>query len=425
MATQGSVEDYLKGLELPSKWDIIPIHASDRSNFKRCRRYWDWSSPARHNLVLRADLFGVNTDLWFGTGTHWALEQYYNPLVRRDPVEAWKTWFDVQWRGGIVTEDWLDRVYDLNPQKELRQKGNWVLDVEPLYKVRGLEDIIPDPDTQEFDDLLELGIGMMTFYKDYASRNDDFEVLTVEHNFSVPIWDYENNCILKAIDTREDSPNQGKLLEVHARGRMDQMQRRISNDKVGLLDSKTASKIGEDYFEKLETDEQITTYLWAAEVEANYYDLPHKGVPLEELIYNTLRKASPKPPTMLKNGMFSVSRTDESTTPALLDEFIRKYMPGIPLSITQQAYVDYVRDIGDEQFVIRKYVTRNRHQIANAGKRAYLEAMDMLENPRIYMNMTNDWLCKKCVFRAPCLAKEDGSDWKFMINEHYTTNRDR
>src|SRR3569833_1332499 len=102
--------------EIPNKYDIIPFHSSDRGSFKMCRRRWDWSSPARQNLTVRADIYGVSMPLWFGTGIHYALEKFYHPGLRRDPVEAFKTWFDIQWRGGIVTADWLDLVYDLNPK---------------------------------------------------------------------------------------------------------------------------------------------------------------------------------------------------------------------------------------------------------------------------------------------------------------------
>ncbi len=102
--------------EIPSKYDVIPVHNSDRSNFKACRRRWDWSSPARQNLTVRAEIYGVDTNLWFGTGIHYALEGFYSPVVRRDPVEVFKTWFDIQWRGGVVTAEWLDLVYDLKPE---------------------------------------------------------------------------------------------------------------------------------------------------------------------------------------------------------------------------------------------------------------------------------------------------------------------
>src|SRR4051812_5729556 len=90
---------------IPSKHDIIPIHASDRGTFKSCRRRWDWSSPMRNNLAPKPEEHGVVMPLWFGSGIHWALRHYYDPLLKRDPVETFKTWWDIQWNGGYVTED--------------------------------------------------------------------------------------------------------------------------------------------------------------------------------------------------------------------------------------------------------------------------------------------------------------------------------
>lgn len=420
--------------EIPSKYDIIPIHNSDRAAFRRCRRYWDWSSPSRTNLTVRADIHGVAMPLFFGTGIHYALEQYYQPGLRRDPVEAFKTWFDIQWRGGTVTEEWLDKVYDLKPKPLGEQvpmakdpEGQWNdagLAVE-LYQIRGLEDILPDPDHNEWWELFELGVGMMEYYKTYAENNDDFTIICSEHQFSVPIWDYENNCILKSVDLREESPNYGKPLEVHARGRMDGVGIR-PNGKLVLLENKTATKWGEDELRKLEADEQTTHYLYSAEIEANYYDLPHKGEPLEEVIYNVLRKAYPKPPTQLTNGMFSVDRQNESTTYEILTDWISKNIPGVALSEKQQGYIEYLKESGDENFIVRKFVRRNRHQLKNAGHRLYLETLDMLSPTlRIYPNISNDYSCLNCAFRPPCMAKEDGSDHEQLIEDNYTINKDR
>jgi len=432
----------IQELVIPNKYDVVPVHNSDRSSFRRCRRYWDWNSPARHNLIVRADVNGIYIPFFFGDGIHFALECYYNPLLKRDPVETFSTWFDIQWYGGIVTEEWLDKVYDLKPEpikEAIRIPQAYADYVErnpdseyhiSSWKVRGLIDILPDPSPEEFMLLRELGIGMMTFYKDYAARNDSFEILIPEHTFSVPIWDYENDRILTAIDVREESPNYGKTLEVHARGRIDAVGV-YPNGKMMMLDHKTAEVMGEDYFEKLEMDEQCTSYLWALEVEASYYDLSHRGQPVEELIYNVLRKAMPQPPTILKSGMFSVDRTNESTTYPLLSAWLDENLPGwqqLPglLNEKQQNYLDYLRDVGDEQFIIRKAVRRNKHQLANAGKRLYLEALDMLDpNVRIYPNLSNDWKCQKCAFRAPCLARESGADWEQLIRDNYTTNKDR
>jgi len=410
--------------EIPSKWDIVPIHNSDRASFKRCRRYFDWTSPARNNLSLRADTHGVNTDLWFGTGIHYALENYYNPILRRDPVESWRTWYNYQWRGGLVDSSWLDKVYDLNPRLHLHDPGDGFS--EQMYIVRGLEDIIPDADSDEFDRLYELGVQMMGAYKVWAPPRDGFEILMVEHDFSIPIWDYENECILKAVDLREQSPNYGKTLEVHSRGRMDVVWEKPSG-KLGIMDHKTSSRIDEDFFEKLETDEQVTSYMHAAEVEAKYYNLPYAGEAMEECIYNVLRKVYPREPTMVRGGLFSVNRNEESPTYEMLMAFIEENGIDVEsLDEKHKNYIAYVRDVGDDQFFIRKLVRRNRHQLANAGYRLYLEALDMLDPElRIYPNLRNDYQCLRCAFRAPCLAKEDGGDFEQLIRDNYTRTRDR
>jgi hypothetical protein len=415
-------------VEIPDKYEVVPLHNSDRGSFRRCREYWNWSSPARQNLTIRADVHGINLPLWFGTGIHYALEQHYSPAIMRSPVEAWKTWFDIQWRGGIVTEEWLDRVYDLNP-KEVDIRG-----VGGTWQVRGLEDILPDPQHEEFDELFILGTEMMTFYERYAKINDDFDVLLAEHTFSIPIWDYENDKVLTRVDIREESPNYGKELEVHARGRVDAVKRRVGTERLGIVDHKTTAKVEENLPVILETDEQCTSYLYALEIEAQYYDLPHKGEPMEEVLFNVLRKAYPKPPTILKDGYsFSLNRLAESTTYEMLMEYIESFPQATKEMLwprgfneKQQEYINYLRDVGDEQFVLRFPVRRNRHQLANAGYRMYLEAMDMLDpNVRIYPNQRNDWKCLNCQFRAPCIAKMDGSDWEQLIRDNYTTAKDR
>ena len=416
MTTTADLHALWKAPEIPDKYDVIPIHNSDRASFRRCRRYWNWSSPARENLSLRADLMGINTDLWFGTGVHYALEMYYNPGLRHDPVEAFKTWFSVQWQGGVVTEEWLDLIYDLEPRDN--RDGTWT--------VRGLEDLLPDPDGLVYDELYTLGVNMLTGYKPYAAVKDEFEVLVTEHNFSIPIWDYENNCILKAVDLRTQSPNYGKTLEVHNRGRMDAIWAK-PNGKLGVIDHKTATRIDEETFEKLETDEQVTSYLYAAEVEAKYYGLPYAGEAMEECIFNVLRKAYPKPPTLVRGGLFSVNRTEESCTYDMLMEFMQENeILYEDLPEKHQGYVSWLRDVGVEQFYIRKLVRRNRHQLQNAGYRLYLEAMDMLDSSlRIYPNLSNSYKCLRCAFRQPCLAKEAGYDWEQLIRDNYTRTKDR
>lgn len=261
----------------PSKWDIIPIHSSDRAAFKFCRRQWAWSSPSRLNLIPRAEVYGVDKNLWFGTGIHYALEQFYNPVLKRDPTEAWLSWFELQWRGGFINEDEIKQFADRNPRK-------WMDEVQRIgYMVDGLCDILPDTSLTEEDFMVmkDVGVGMMNFYKGYAEANDNFAVILLEHDFSVPVINSKGE-VLYAVDDRimpdgwepnfdignEFGPLMREPLEdylsnrvekqVHVRGRMDMIVQEQEYGRFQIVDHKTAARIDEDYFRHLELDEQCT-----------------------------------------------------------------------------------------------------------------------------------------------------------------------
>jgi hypothetical protein len=307
----------------PSKWDIIPIHSSDRASFKFCRRKWAWSSPARLNLIPRASVYGVQENLWFGTGIHHALERYYNPLLKEHPAIAFAAWFDIQWLGGTISPDEVKEFADRNPV--LRADGN--------YKVDGLGDILSDPDAEEkFLEYKDLGIGMMNYYVPYAEEHDTFQVISTEHDFSVPVLSPDGEP-LYWVDNREMpegwEPNfeegnefgpymrwagldeeitlDGKDViqkQVHVRGRSDVIVQDQEHGRYGIRDYKTAATIGQDYFRHLELDEQCTSYLTFCELEARINNLEYTQV--EYIDYVALLKAYPKPPTFTSRGLPSL-----------------------------------------------------------------------------------------------------------------------
>jgi len=412
--------------ELPGKYDIIPIHASDIAAFKRCRRYWDWSSPTRTNLRRKVHIYGINFPLWFGSGIHYALEMYYDPILQRDPVEAFITWFTYQWEGGVVTEDWLERTYDINPVK-IADNGVSI-DVatmtaieysQPLYRIQGLRDLHPDPDEEEFFTHKELGIGMMNFYKEYAPKHDSFRVIASESSFSVPLG-------FEEIDRREESPNYGKRIEVHARGKRDAVIQDLETEQFGIFDHKSKTKIDDAYFASLEKDEQVTNYMWASQVEAEVYGLPYTTI--SYVIHQALRKAYPKPPTPLSNSTPSLNRSEESTTAEMFEKYVRDngLVPWFEGTPKAQAYYNYLVEKGDEQFIVRNRVYRNTAELHNQGEHIKAVAREMLDpNVAVYPHPTGDYLCINCGFRAPCIAKDDGSDYEYIIKDGYELNRDR
>jgi hypothetical protein len=442
---------------VPSKWDIIPIHTSDRGTFKNCRRQWAWSSPARHNLIPKTRITGIREPLWFGTGIHYALERYYHPMLKEDPVVTWLTWFDLQWNGGIVTEQEISEhgFHDREPvlSRVGRAEPEGLLlsvpedNVTAFYHVKGLSELLPDPDEDHFMEVRDLGRGMMEFYKTYAEREDNFTVMMVEHTFSVPILkpdgsplymldnrqmpdDYEYEDPEGGIPENSYGPlwyyePDGVYKQVHARGRMDVIVQDNESGRFGIIDHKTAARIDEDYFRHLDLDEQCTTYLWAAEREAEMYGLEYNN--MDFVIYQALLKGYPKPPTLTTRGVPSINRQTETTTPEMFEQLIntmglKEYFE---TDEKMQAYYTWLLEIGDSRFINREPVRRNRHQKESCGNRLYLEAMDMLNDPSIYPSPSKSYNCLNCIFRTPCIGVEDGSDYEDMLNNNYMPNWDR
>jgi hypothetical protein len=430
-------------IQNPSKWDIIPVHASDRAAFKFCRRQWAWSSPSRLNLVPKAEVHGIRDNLWFGSGIHYALQRYYSPL-REDPVITFQTWYELQWNGGLVDESELGEFYDRQPEKV----------AETTYRIRGLSDLLPVPDEDHYEEFLDLGTGMMQFYKDYAEANDNFTVIATEHDFSVPILD-KDGYPLYAVDHRimpddwepdfEAENAFGPLIrkadapygqsgvpdyfiekQVHARGRMDLILQDNESGRYGIKDYKTAARVDDDYFKHLDLDEQCTTYLTLGEVEAIIHDLPYKK--LEFIRYEALFKGYPKPPTITSRGLPSLDRQKESTTAEMFAAAVKQLGIGMIFErdAKMQDYYSWLVELGDKRFIWPEDRWRNKMQRLNARIRLYYEAIDML-NPDLvtYPNPTKNYSCINCVFRTPCLQAEDGSDYLETLEMGYESNWDR
>jgi len=368
----------------------------------------------RHNLQQKVEFSGLYIPLWFGSGVHYALAQYYNPVLQRDPVETFLWWYDLQMNGGICNEEQLDLVYDRKPKQ-------YVHNGTVQFEVRGLYDLLPTYDIEEYEEHRELGIGMLNYYKEYAAENDSFAVICEEHTFSVPVMQkmmHGEDQPLSAIDPRD-----GKVKPVHIRGTQDAIIQDLEYGLFGILEHKTAAAIDENYHRKLEKDEQCTTYMYAGEIEARQHGLEYEKISF--VLYNALRKAFPKPPTPTKSGLFSINRQTESTTPGMLREYIERNGLEVVVEADEklQAYVEYVERSGGEQFIKRNYVRRNRAEIESCGERIYMEVSDMLDpHVRIYPNPTGEHSCLNCIFRSPCIARDDGSEWQLILDDQFEEN---
>jgi hypothetical protein len=175
----------------------ISIHTSDRVLFKRCRRRWNWSSPLRENLEPEG---ASHSALWFGSGFHFALEDYHGYNLFGHPIEAFRAY-------GKATD--------------------------------------PKEIPADAAELWDLAQGMLNHYVDnWLPRRKHFKTFwingipQVEVPFSVRIPD--TNAVYEGTFDRV-------VVDPYKR--------------LWVLDYKTAKQIETG---KLETDPQVTAYTWAA-----------------------------------------------------------------------------------------------------------------------------------------------------------------
>jgi ATP-dependent helicase/DNAse subunit B len=332
----------------------------------------------RHNLRPKVSSQGINFNLSFGTAVHAALEYMYKT---GDPKAV-----------DVFVGEWTQLT---NTVKKLNEGF--------FYE-----------NEEQFAYHMDLGQGMLRFYTEWAKLNDDFEVVNTEHLFSVPTG--------QACDI---GPR--KNLPVYYRGRMDMVVRDKRTDRYGVMDHKTSSRHDdEDFLLKLDMDEQVTRYMWAAQEEADLYDLPYKKI--DFVLYNVLFKAYPKPPTMTTRDLPSLDRQKEMTTSGLFSEVIMRDEALKQWFIENekaQSYYEWLKEIGDKRFIHRELVKRNDYELRACGDRIKMEIEDMLSpNLNIYPNATGEWYCIKCPFRGPCLATNDGTDVQYMLDINYEPNMD-
>src|SRR5690625_1434726 len=235
------------------------------------------------------------------------------------------------------------------------------------------------PDTDEANEQAILAEKVIENYHDWSAKNDDFIVLGTEVEFDVDL-------------------GSGRLF----RGFFDMVVQ--INDKIWVMEHKTANRIQTEHIER---DSQVSSYIWAAR---------KKGIPLEGVIYNTLRKAVPEKPRLLKNGTLSKARHQNVTYETYLEAIHENGMD-------EEDYEDILEHLKglENPFFSREYTTRTETAIENTEldilqtedlKHALLKANVF---PR---NITRDcsW---DCPFAELCLLDMEGSDTEHLFIDKY------
>lgn len=355
---------------------LTRLRNSERSAFKTCRFRWALTyggvfevGPLRSKEPAKA--------LWFGDLIHQGLAGYYKKGLKRGPAPA-KTFI---------------RLYDTDPRLSAVLKN----------------------DEGEWESMRDLGRGMLEAYVvEYADRDDEWEVLSSEGTFQLPIEVPE--FVFESVTV----PG----FALHVVGTFDGVWRhRVEKDRVAFAEHKTAATISLD---GLAMDEQASFYwtygprwLWKKGV------LPKKAYP-SEILYNFLRKAIRNPDdTWSPSG----HRLNNPTKPDLLaafpklvtekmklEDMIAKIGPakaaqaGQPSKSQPSAFFErqpVYRDLADRTSTHDRVLAEAREmQLARAG------ILTAYKNPGP-LHMPN---CRGCPVRDPCELHETGNDFMSMLN---------
>lgn len=208
------------------------LRTSERRDFKRCQQRWWWAW--REGLKPK----GREADaLWFGTGVHYALAEWYcGPGLTRGPhpAETWERWVGAE-----------------------------------IRRIRSNREL----DEARYVDARALGIAMLEGYVERYGRDDNWDVIHAEHVFQIDIPRRSGNGLLITLG-----------------GTFDLIFRDLETGEIWLGEHKTAASISTTH---LQLDDQAGGYWMVASDICRERGLLRQGERIEGIMYNFLRKAMP------------------------------------------------------------------------------------------------------------------------------------
>lgn len=340
----------------------------------------------------------TNINFWFGSAIHFAMEDYFGENRFGDPVRALQAYyaaFPAYERPNGADEHYFLGIGMLEYFQEWYKKHNQDYMFETVWLKDGLE---VDPGTEgakplvEESFMLDLGI---TVWVDV----DTEEILKIKDE-DVKVG--ESGKPYVDIDVEGElwpKRHYVKQVPICYHGTMD----RIVKDKYGrwwIMDWKTAKSADTN---KLDTDDQISAYMWAAE---QWF-----GKPIHGFVYVQLTKDMPKAPKRLANGSLSTDKKQKTTYGLYRKELLAEFGE---IRKAPKKMVDFLNHLASEEtpegdrFIRWDLVTRTKQQKVSTYYHILAEAKMMID-PELYLfpNPTRDCIWD-CPFRDACLMMDQG-----------------
>ena len=356
------------------------IRTSDRRTFRRCLRKWDFQSSLRGNWQYAGTEQNIN--FWFGSAIHFSMEDYHGENKFGDPRKAFWAYYQAFPANELPMG--AEAYYELG----MAMLSYYLTWYKRHNDVTDFETALVDPETRQL-------------YDPHKVKKTNKMEYTVEQSFILPLNTYvaidANGNIRKTFFDVQDPSNisftyngiECDIVPICYHGTMD----RIVCDKYGrywILDYKTAK--GADT-NKLDTDDQISAYLWAFE---KWFGIKPYG-----FIYLQLTKEAVQEPKRLKNGELSVDKKQKTTYSLLKQEIIKDYgtVNAAPDKLIR--FLNHMAAIESpegDRFIRWDFVKRTPEQIKSTEEHIIGELRHMLwEDLYCYPTPTRD-----CIWDCPC-----------------------
>lgn len=334
------------------------IHASDIHAFRACRRQWSWTSRLGDFLEPKA----IYAPFFFGSIVHYCLERLYGfdePIDVSLPVVVDEKLAVARTMGSL----WDFQQAAINEQITLAE--------DLLYHYVAWE-------------RRQSG--------DYAMSN--FEWITVEQEFAVPIV----------------NPTTGEVSDkAYYSGKWDGLLRQKTTGHLYGNEWKTAKAV-QQRANLLPNDSQTTFY---SIVGKELFGDAFKG-----MLYTLMAKRVPPPVKVLGSG--ELSKDIKNQTLASYVAAIKRQHRGITNKEISERYGAQVMALHDapNPYFERHVVTRNEAALAEGRQELWDVTQEMI-NPNVALYKTDSFHCGYCMFREPCILKQNGQDFAQNLRDNF------
>lgn len=142
----------------------------------------------------------------------------------------------------------------------------------------------------------------------------------------------------------------------------------------------------------------------------------HYNIPIAGFVYVEIKKVYPEPPeelTRLYKGRKYSTNKQFLTTEQIFRNTVKEHDPLAYAAGLYDIHLEWLKQDGPK-FHQRHQIHKNEHELREIGNNIYLEALDIISNPRIYPQ-PGRFSCPSCLYRQPCLGKNQGEHYEYTL----------